>query len=520
MIALNQNADVMAEHFRQHLGHPKAGTPLKLHDELVADADRFDFSQSRRLTYEAALHRDGAPVNDVDGNVYSQEVSREANDDDPGPVATFDLSRIPAGLRSGELTVRVRLCPYVDSAPSTERCGDYGPDGGASIDGLPPAPRAFEVEDTGEDEVKLAWNAVADTSGEYGFEYREQGDATWTSVLDTIISTAARITALVYDLECNTGYEFVVRARGDGVTYDGDAWGFWSDVVSATTAACTSGSASGQLGASGVDGGHEETVLLSWPAASYGDHYLVDIPAVDYRATVTVGRTEHRIPTSLLEGLRGDQTVWVWACFNTSPGVCGLHHELSLRPPVLRPVPAPTGLTATTLGADGVSLRWETVRGAGRYRVEHYTSTIGEWIVEDESVSVAPWTVKGLTCQTLHHFRVTAYGDGVTYRAGWGKPSEAASATTGACNSPPGLGPRSNSIVAGNEAGIFAIDARATTVTTVAAPPRPRDGPVVHADADGHLHSRTGAPRMACAARSCDHRLSDRELYTCVHQNA
>ena len=290
----------------------------------------------------------------------------------PGPVATFEMSRIPAGLRSGELTVRVRLCPYVGAAPSTERCGDYGPDGGTSLR-LADAPLAFQVDSASTTEVYLSWNAVADATM-YGFELRKQGAAAWTGVQDSVTSTAARITARIYNLECRTAYELVVRAHGDGVTYDDD-WGFWSDVVSATTAACPVGGASGQSGGRGLDGARwrERAPALA------GGVPRRSLPGGDTGSRLSRhrGRRRDRAPCSHLapdQGCEESRRSGCGAASRRAPGLCGLHHEMSLLPPV----PAPRGLTATPSGADGVALSWGLVSGADRYRVEHSTSTAGD----------------------------------------------------------------------------------------------------------------------------------------------
>jgi hypothetical protein len=275
-------------------------------------------------------------------------------------------------------------------------------------------------------------------------------------------------------------------------------------------------------------------VLLSWPAASYGDHYLVEIPAAGYRATVAGGRTEHRAPASRLAGLRGEQVARVWRCFATSPGLCGLHHEVSFLPPV----PAPQGLAATPSGGTSVDLAWKLTRGVDRYRVEYATSTAGVWDIFTESATSTPITVDGLRCGASHDFRVSSHGDGRAYGASWSRPSATASTTTGACNGAPTFGSQSYSftvpedattttvvgtvsatdpdpgdtltysIAAGNDDGRFALSPEATSTRIVVAGPLDHEtGPsysltVEAADGRGGTATTTVAITVADVAES------------------
>ena len=93
------------------------------------------------------------------------------------------------------------------------------------------------------------------------------------------------------------------------------------------------------------------------------------------------------------------------------------------------PPPAPQGLTAGAIGDTSVSLSWTAVRGASKYRVERRTGS-GEWTVASDSITGTSFTAKGLTPSSEYAFRVSAYGDGTTYRAVFGAPAALLASTS------------------------------------------------------------------------------------------
>ena len=72
-------------------------------------------------------------------------------------------------------------------------------------------------------------------------------------------------------------------------------------------------------------------MLFSWSADSEFDYYILEIAAIEYLVTVDGRETEHRVPTSLLSGLKGEQTASVWKCHTS--GLCGLHKEITFQAP-------------------------------------------------------------------------------------------------------------------------------------------------------------------------------------------
>ena len=198
---------------------------------IVATFLMKDFGHGLGTKYEAVLHRVGsggllAPVVADGGNPYAVEISHS------NPIARFDVLNIPSDQRSGEFRVKVRMCPYeVGVAPNTNACSDYGSDGGKSIK-LPPAPQNFTSTSSSRTQVEVSWDLVPDTTG-YEFDYREQGTTDWLSRSGSEVTSPAPIP----DLSCDTTYEFIVRAYGDGSPYD-MTWGFWSEILTASTGSC------------------------------------------------------------------------------------------------------------------------------------------------------------------------------------------------------------------------------------------------------------------------------------------
>ncbi len=200
---------------------------------IVATFDKRDLSQGRGLTYEAVLYRNGGQVEDTDGDVYSIEVSRGTDDSSSLVRISFTVSRIPVDQRNGTFTVRVRLCPYVDSSdaatPTDSYCGGYGSDGGTSLT-VPPAPENLSVTRASNGITTIVWDAVANAA-----LYRVahmQTHTGWTELPD-VTTTDTKTT-----LSCES-YDFRVRAKGNESSYS-SLWGFWSEPV-ALPSSCSVG---------------------------------------------------------------------------------------------------------------------------------------------------------------------------------------------------------------------------------------------------------------------------------------
>ena len=116
------------------------------------------------------------------------------------------------------------------------------------------------------------------------------------------------------------------------------------------------------------------------------------------------------------------------------------------------PPPAPEGLASGASGLNTVSLSWTAVRGAASYRVEWRTGS-GEWTVASDSIVGSVFTAHDLEPGTEYAFQVSAYGDGVAYRAVFGEPSAALLVST---LTPPEA-PTITSLVAGSSSNQLVV---------------------------------------------------------------
>ena len=99
--------------------------------------------------------------------------------------------------------------------------------------------------------------------------------------------------------------------------------------------------------------------------------------------------------------------------------------------------PAPSGLNAGSPTETTISLSWNTVTDAERYKVEYGTSSSGPWADAFYDVGVLRWTARALVCGTTYYFRAKARGNGSTYSTDYGPHSTGSvSETTRACPIP------------------------------------------------------------------------------------
>ena len=104
-------------------------------------------------------------------------------------------------------------------------------------------------------------------------------------------------------------------------------------------------------------------------------------------------------------------------------------------PSCIVPPPAPTGFTVTPNGKTTFSVRWNSVSGATKYRLEYQNPGSQQWIRVSDYASGSTRTISGFDCDTAYTFRVRAFGDGDDYTATWGAASTRY-ATTHLCAPP------------------------------------------------------------------------------------
>ena len=100
------------------------------------------------------------------------------------------------------------------------------------LDTPPPAPRSLRVAAAGRDSLTLAWDPLRGTTS-YELEYKPSSAEDWMVVDVSETSTSGGIA----DLDCETSYDFRMRAYGDGETYIG-VWGDWPELPNVRTGLC------------------------------------------------------------------------------------------------------------------------------------------------------------------------------------------------------------------------------------------------------------------------------------------
>ena len=311
-------------------------------------------------------------------------------------------------------------------------------------EGPVPAPESLSVTLT-DGAFSLTWSDVTG-AGRYEAQYRIGGtEDDWASAA----TTTATVLAFSPDggPVCGTGYEFRVRAYGDGATYVA-GWGAESEPAPVTTGPCnrdpefdpdsytfsvseaaSTGDTVGTVSATDPDEG--DTVSYSITAGNGDGKFMIDggtgeitvNAALDYEATV-----EYRLTVEASDERGGTDTATVTVTVT----------DVAEDPP-----PVPTGLTVSL--ADGVfSLTWDAVTGAAKYEAQWRTDAADAvWTALTETTTAATTYTPagGPACGTEYQFRVRAYGDGETYGEVWGQESAVEPMETPACNQPPRVRP-------------------------------------------------------------------------------
>ena len=97
--------------------------------------------------------------------------------------------------------------------------------------------------------------------------------------------------------------------------------------------------------------------------------------------------------------------------------------------------PSPTGLTVDGSTQNRVSLRWNAVSNASKYKLERSSNGSTGWISVNSNITTTSKEATGLDRCTTYYFRVSAAGNGSTYSTAFGDPSSNVPGTT-ACPPP------------------------------------------------------------------------------------
>ena len=146
----------------------------------------------------------------------------------------------------------------------------------------PPAPGGLSASSSGENSVSVSWTALTGAD-KYEVQYRQGSSGNWSTYKNDITGTSPTVSGL----QCDTGYQFSVRAYGDDVTYRAD-WGAWSSASrEVRTSMCTTPTPTptptnptGSISASPakIAVGQTTTITASWdnvtstPKIRFGPH--------------------------------------------------------------------------------------------------------------------------------------------------------------------------------------------------------------------------------------------------------
>lgn len=162
--------------------------------------------------------------------------------------------------------------------------------------------------------------------------------------------------------------------------------------------------------------------------------------STSYRRSFTVHACDTsgaRVYASLLHGTRTIALDQQFVRVTPPPPTVGP----TVDPPTPGPAPAPDGLKVDGSTQNSVSLSWNRVDDASKYKLERSNNGSAGWISVGSEIT-NPTTSKeatGLDKCTTYYFRVSAKGDGSTYSTTFGSPSSNVTGTT-ACiplNDPP-----------------------------------------------------------------------------------
>ena len=235
-------------------------------------------------------------------------------------------------------------------------------------------------------------------------------------------------------LDCDTTYYFRVSARGDGSPYS-TTFGNTSSAVSGATSDCSDAPAPTGLS---VTSSTDASVSLSWNSVTDAYRYKLERSTSSSGPWTDVG-SETSGTSRTATGLdcdttyyfrvsaRGDGSPYSTTFGGTSSAVSRATSDCSA-------APAPTGLSVTSSTDASVSLSWNPVADAHRYKLEQSTSSSGPWTDVGSETSSTSETASGLECSTTYYFRVSARGDGSPYSTTFGSASSSVSQATSACS--------------------------------------------------------------------------------------
>ena len=247
--------------------------------------------------------------------------------------------------------------------------------------------------------VTLTWSKASNTTKYYVFSYNT------STKKYTCLGNTTKLTYKISNLKANTTYRFAVQAARvvSGKTY----YGTVSAYVTVKTKGTSSPTIVDQVTGLKATAIGTDYITVSWNAVSGAQGYIVqwyNETTGDFdnwkttRTSYTVRNLKpNTVHTFSVQGYNG------YGCGNASDDLTVRTKSIS-SPTIVDQV---TGLKATAIGTDYITVSWNAVSGAQGYIVHWYNETTGDF--DNWETTGTSFTVRNLKPNTVHTFTVQGY---------------------------------------------------------------------------------------------------------------
>ena len=356
----------------------------------------------------------------TDAHYYKVEYRRSSSSSWLHASYTFGTSRTVSGLDPNtayDFQVRARgdgsPYSYTYGSPSTSVSRTTDPP-------TAPAPTGLRATASTETSVSLSWNDVTD-AGAYKVEYRRSSSISWLHAGYVYSSTSDTVDGL----DCDTSYDFQVRARGDGSPYS-YTYGNPSSGVSETTDACpVPAPPPAPQNLTGASGPGRGEASLNWDTVAEATGYKVEQRKrrtfapflhtwVDLGSEVTIIGSSAVVRNLSVNDAKRFR---VKALNSDVESVPSNEVEVTLAPPL-----APANVASSSVDHGEIQIMWDAVLDATGYVVEQHKNVFigSDWreLPFDSFTVTTPLRsgnrfsaiVRGLTPGDTYKHRVKAVG--------------------------------------------------------------------------------------------------------------
>ena len=356
----------------------------------------------------------------TDAHYYKVEYRRSSSSSWLHASYTFGTSRTVSGLDPNtayDFQVRARgdgsPYSYTYGSPSTSVSRTTDPP-------TAPAPTGLRATASTETSVSLSWNDVTD-AGAYKVEYRRSSSISWLHAGYVYSSTSDTVDGL----DCDTSYDFQVRARGDGSPYS-YTYGNPSSGVSETTDACpVPAPPPAPQNLTGASGPGRGEASLNWDTVAEATGYKVEQRKrrtfapflhtwVDLGSEVTIIGSSAVVRNLSVNDAKRFR---VKALNSDVESVPSNEVEVTLAPPR-----APANVASSSVDHGEIQIMWDAVLDATGYVVEQHKNVFigSDWreLPFDSFTVTTPLRsgnrfsaiVRGLTPGDTYKHRVKAVG--------------------------------------------------------------------------------------------------------------